>query len=115
MSIADDVNSVVKQKKITPKIPELNPQSDRDASRNVGQEPAVGDSISLIPPLTYTELTYDETKNIELKDSLGNPVTDAGGNPLIITTAKTGMITDAENNEFLIETIILDESVPAEE
>jgi hypothetical protein len=54
-------------------------------------------SVQLVPPLTLTVLTYDDTKDVE--------ITDTSSNTHTLKTAATAKITDANGYELAIDTI----------
>lgn len=105
MSIVKDINSLVKTKKISPKIPDLNPQSDRASTRNSGdisEAEGIG-GAGLVSPVTFTALTYDDAKDVT--------ITDTSAVEHIIKTVKTAQIEDAEGTIIEIDNVIF--TVPA--
>ena len=95
MSSAEDINSIVKIKKIKAPlsnltvVQEVSPvRSDPD---NEGDKPVV-----LQPPLTIEVIDYDSTADITIQANNGD---------FVVKKANTAKIIDANGEEYLIDTI----------
>ena len=96
MSQADDINSIVKVKKIKSPLPTLPVQTGIKSKKGVGlKEPEIG--TGLMPPLTLEILTYDNTADVLIQANNGD---------FTIKTVATAIIKDAYDNEYPIDEII---------
>jgi len=96
MSLVDDVNSLVKTKKIKQGLSDLPTQKDVDSVKGVASDDEVA-AVMLKPPLTLDILTYDDTKDVIIEDTSAVQHT--------LKTAATALITDADGKELAIDTI----------
>ncbi|MCP3851135.1 MAG: hypothetical protein GY694_12985 [Gammaproteobacteria bacterium] len=98
MSLSNELNSLIKVKKIKKGLDDPATQTPIDTQKGVSSGSGADENSSgLTPPLTIEILTYDDTKDIEFKDTSDAVHT--------IKTALTAKITDADGIEYEIDTI----------
>ncbi len=98
MTLAEEINSIVKTKKIIQSLPTLPAQIGIDSvNGGSGLEEDDDSSSGLVAPLTLEILTYDDTADIDFKDTTDTTHT--------LKTAATAKIIDANGDEYIIETI----------
>ena len=97
MSMTDDINSIIKIKKIKQGLPGLPSRENINSNRGASDELSDDSGSGLDAPLTLEILTYDDAADVIIQATNGT---------FTIKTAETAKVIDANGKEFAIDTII---------
>ncbi len=98
MSISSEINSLVKIKKIKKELDTLPTPAPISTQKGYSSGSGTDEVTSgLVGPLALEILTYDDTVDIDFKDTSDTTHT--------LKTAATAKIIDANGDEYIIETI----------
>jgi len=97
MSLSDNINALVKIKKIKQDLPTLPDQKAVESVKGEDNSTEENNGAGIVSPVTFEVLTYDDALDVEVTTPTGTAT---------IKTAETAQITDAEGTIIYIDEII---------